>query len=170
MATHTTYYNLTKPAQNDKVNIGVLNDNADIIDTALHHKVDSDDLTANNVMMSDGITSVEDAVTYLIPKTVKSVTADGIKTYAQLFVDLANLGAGGNALKIGSLTFSMVNQLNYFSCYFSGSNIIDILSIYMTTSTAVYKGVAINNTGAVTWVDMSNDVPTSGTKIEKIIL
>ena len=38
MATHTTYYNLTKPSANDKVNIGVLNNNADIIDTALHNK------------------------------------------------------------------------------------------------------------------------------------
>lgn len=39
MATHTTHYNLTKPSLNDKVNIGVLNDNADIIDNALYNKV-----------------------------------------------------------------------------------------------------------------------------------
>ena len=77
MATHTTYYNLTKPAQNDKVNIGVLNDNADIIDTALHNKVDSDDLTADNVMMSDGVTSVEDALDGLqIKKTTVTGTTD----------------------------------------------------------------------------------------------
>ena len=69
MATHTTYYNLTKPSANDKVNIGVLNDNADIIDTALHNKVDSDDLTASNVMMSDGVTSVEDAMDGLTADT-----------------------------------------------------------------------------------------------------
>lgn len=125
---------------------------------------------ATQVMLSDGVTSVEDALDAVMPKTIATVTADGVKTYAELFVELANKGPGGNALKIGSLTYSIVNQSSYFACYFSGNNIIDILSIYMTTSAAIYKCVAINNTGAVTWVDMSNDVPRSGTKIEKVII
>ena len=67
MATYTEHYNLIKPALNDKVNINNLNDNADIIDTALNNKVntsDTQDITtsANKCMLSDGVTSVEDAL------------------------------------------------------------------------------------------------------------
>lgn len=38
MATQTSYYNLTKPAGTENVNIGVLNANSDIIDTELHNE------------------------------------------------------------------------------------------------------------------------------------
>lgn len=123
---------------------------------------------ASQVMMSDGVTSVEDAVDAVTPRTIKSVTADGAKTYAQLLVELAGLGIGGNALKIGGITFCNANTSNYYSCYFGGNNIIDIYCVYMTTSTALYKKASMASNGTVFFTDLSDNVPASGTKIERV--
>lgn len=79
MATYTEHYNLIKPALNDKVNINNLNDNADILDTALYNKVDTTDTqniitSANKCMMSDGVTSAEDELGSKSTVMVKDVT------------------------------------------------------------------------------------------------
>jgi hypothetical protein len=109
MATHTTYYNLTKPSANDKVNIDVLNNNADIIDEALHNKVNSDDLTANNIMMSDGVTSVEEVLSYSETEHVVGKWIDGSTLYEKTI----NFGALPNtAPKQVSAGVSNVNVVD----------------------------------------------------------
>lgn len=40
MATQTQYYNLTKPAGNENVDISVINNNMDIIDEKLHEAIE----------------------------------------------------------------------------------------------------------------------------------
>ena len=64
MATNTTNINLVKQEENEYYDINITNSNLDLIDNAIQdmkNKVDSLELTASNVTMSDGST-VEDTV------------------------------------------------------------------------------------------------------------
>ena len=64
VGTNTTNINLVKQEENEYYDINITNSNLDLIDNAIQdmkNKVDSLELTASNVTMSDGST-VEDTV------------------------------------------------------------------------------------------------------------
>lgn len=88
MATQTQYYNLTKPAGNENVDINVLNENMDLIDSALHKKADGQAISyLNATLLSTGWTGAEAPYTYDL--TLEGITADsdGLITVADTATD-----------------------------------------------------------------------------------
>ena len=127
MASQTTYYNLTKPSGNDKVNIDVLNDNADIIDSALHNKADNNDIPSSANDISYGIGTVKDALDGLNTALAYSTTEHVVGKWidgSTLYEKTIDFGALPNAS-----TASKAHGIN---------NLSTIVSIQGTASDSSY--------------------------------
>ena len=75
MATQTQYYNLTKPAGNENVDISVINNNMDIIDEKLHEAIEGKGATyLTATLLSTGWTGETAPYTYNL--TLEGITAD----------------------------------------------------------------------------------------------
>ena len=71
-------------------------------------------INADNVMLSDGVTSVESALG--TEKKIKEVTADGVKTYKDLLLELytsANSYTGFAQLRIDTAYFSPTSKVSF---------------------------------------------------------
>jgi len=127
---------------------------------------------ATQVMMSDGVTSVEDALDeYYDNKSgtvLATATADGVKTYAQLLVELYPYIENGCYIDIDNNRLYGNNVSNYGCVAAGGSNKIRLYAVYLTSTTAYYLRDEISNSGAVTFTDLSSTVPANGNKVKLI--
>lgn len=123
-------------------------------------------INADNVMMSDGVTSVEEALDDLNRETIISITADGVKTYGQYFIDLYNAIHNYSGIRTQSLTLQIgvrIFKLSYsdsgeyqFSMFAVGTYVYS-RGVLLRASACGYK-LAQNTT----ITDLINDVPASG--------
>lgn len=125
---------------------------------------------ATQVMMSDGETSVEDALSSY--HVVKSVTADGTKTYKQLINSLFDgvTYTSSNPdimVKLGSNYFHLSDnesRLIHFTAITIGSTSFTLFSIIyykVTHASSAYRIIKLETSGN-NFVDQSDTVPTSG--------
>ena len=134
MASQTTNYGLTKPAASDPVDVSVLNDNFDIIDTKIKEAADAvpDVATtqAAGIVKPDGTTvtvdqdgTIHGAQTYILP-TATANTLGGIKVGENLTIgDNGKLNAyadiqtdsvptqGSSKVPLSGGTYNMINSL-----------------------------------------------------------
>ena len=135
----------------------------------LHHTVEINAIAADvstqasKCMLSDGVTSVEDALSTIHDtEVVASVKADGVKTYAQLILELVpymsddtDLSLAGNIMtNCGSNRFGMVMLDSSFNMNMRG--------VRVSGTTVKYVETRISTAGAVTYRDLSTTVVTSG--------
>ena len=127
-----------------------------------------DSYPAEQVMMSDGTTSVEDAVSGY--RVIKSVTADGTKSYKTLINELfANVTYADNPdilIKIDAAYLHLSvnnNALIHFYTVSSGTGNFTLFSLlYHKTNQSLssYKDIVLANNGS--YHDYSDTVPNSG--------
>lgn len=123
---------------------------------------------ASKCMLDDGETSVED----VIGKGKISVTADGVKTYKQLLLDLWALidlskVDGRTILNIGNYSTEMDTLINIkfgpsrvdFSQTMNNGTVVTNYYVHIDSSNAIYRKAGESS------VDFSNTVASSGTKI-----
>lgn len=105
MATNTTYYNLTKPSYGDQIDVGVLNSNADLIDSAMHGLQESID--------SHGLLVVSGTVASL-PYTITNSAITNTMVVVSSYIDIgqAQLAEWTVTTSAGSLTISGENALD----------------------------------------------------------
>lgn len=134
MATHTTNYNLTKPDDNEPVDISVLNENFDIIDEEIKKAADAIPPVATQevagIVKPDGTTvtidedgTIHGAQTYVLPQATEN-TLGGIKigenltmgengklnAYAKVVTDEQPTQNSPNVPTSGG-TFAMIDQV-----------------------------------------------------------
>lgn len=107
MSTQTTNYGLVKPDATDFYNVGVMNDNLDVIDTTLKSKADQTEVDSLKKSVSDGKTTVANAI------TGQGVTTATDATFATMATNIATVGtnkynAGVTATKVGTATAAQV--------------------------------------------------------------
>lgn len=118
MATHTTHYNLTKPAVGEPMNVGVLNDNADIIDSAMHGLQESIDshgllvLTGTVTMLPFTITNA--AITENMVVVNSIIATEGAQTAEWTVTTSAGsltiTGASGALVGTTDITLYLMEQ------------------------------------------------------------
>ena len=121
--------------------------------------------SADKCMLSDGVTSVEDALG--TEKLIKQVTADGVKTYKDLLLELytsANNYTGFAQLRIGSAYFSPASKTSFNRIIYS-SNTFYFETVNMESTNATYHKGEMTTSGTWAYTNMSATVPSSGTKI-----
>ena len=122
-------------------------------------------INADNVMLSDGVTSVESALG--TEKKIKEVTADGVKTYKDLLLELytsANSYTGFAQLRIDTAYFSPTSKVSFSRISYS-SNTFHAETIGIGSTNATYHKGDMTTSGTWAYTNMSETVPSSGTKI-----
>jgi hypothetical protein len=123
-------------------------------------------INADNVMMSDGVTSVEDALEALNQETIISITADGVKTYGQYFTELYNAIHNYNGIRKQSLTLQIGVRIFNLSYFYTGEYQFSMFAV----GTYVFsRGVVLSPSACsyrlaqnTTITNLINDVPASG--------
>lgn len=121
---------------------------------------------ATQVMLSDGVTSVEDALEALNQEIIISITANGVKTYGQYFTELYNAIHNYNGIRKQSLTLQIGVRIFKLSYFDSGEYQFSMFAV----GTYVYsRGVVLNASACgyklaqnTTITNLINDVPASG--------
>ena len=157
-------------------------DNARIVPIAVYGLKKSIDVTAiisdastdaSKCMLSDGVTSVGD----VIDKGSVSVTADGVKTYAQLLnelyalIDSSKTSYNTFLVRNSSGNLSVYHPISVFStaCYFTRITVADTKITSDTvnvSSTSSYRR-AVTSASSTTFSDVGASAASSG---EKLIL
>jgi len=128
--------------------------------------------SANKVMMSDGVTSVEDAVDEInnkmsTKKVLATATADGVKTLSALLDELYPYRKAGAILQVSDYAIFNTRYTTLYGCTssdFDGNPVIRTVSLKQSGS--IIK-TTIPSTGTTT--DQSANVPTKGITIELYI-
>ena len=107
MSTQTTNYGLVKPDVTEFYDVNIMNDNLDVIDTTLKSKADQTEVDSLKKSVSDGKTTVANAI------TGQGVTTATDATFATMATNIATVGtnkynAGVSATKIGTATAAQV--------------------------------------------------------------
>ena len=172
MATHTTNYNLTKPGENDPVDIDVLNDNFDIIDTKIKEAKDAIPPVATpqvaGIVKPDGTTvtidqdgTIHGAQTYVLPQATAN-TLGGVKVgenltigengklnaYAAVVKDASPTQGSHNVPESGG-TYNMIAALN------TQVNTLNSQVVALTTGLTWKEAVATYNDIATTYATPS---------------
>ena len=121
-------------------------------------------INADNVMMSDGVTSVEDALSTQRYKTLKSITADGVKTISQLLDELYPYRKVGAILKTSDYLLFNSRYSTYFGCVSCDGNGTPLLRCAILAASGSKLKMYDFDLSAVT--DLSNIVLTEGSVIE----
>ena len=123
---------------------------------------------AEQVMKSDGVTSVEDALDELInSKVIASVTADGVKTYSTLLDEISPYVDFGCTLSIAGNLFTARNNTVYYNLHMTSGGSIQAFIVRLSSSGSMDKAVTFGANGN-TIEDMSSNVPNNGTIISLI--
>lgn len=143
---------------------------ANVTDQIVSNKAAIEGLTASDIMMSDGVTSLEDAIEALNQETIISITADGVKTYGQYFTELYNAIHNYNGVRKQTLTLqigprifnlSLFNNLvggeYQFSMFAVGSHVYSRGAVLAASVSDCGYKLATDTT----ITDMINEVPTS---------
>ena len=124
-------------------------------------------------------TSVDEELTSInsdLPKLLKEVSADGVKTRKQILQEFASTLSTLNERQLvdcaietgGNIFHSRGASGTMFSFFGGGANTsgLDVTQLVVDTnsSSTRYVAVSINTGGNVTVNDVSSDVPTNGTK------
>lgn len=124
-------------------------------------------INADNVMMSDGVTSVEDALSTQRYVTIKSVTADGVKTISQLLDELYPYRKIGAILKVSDYLLYNSRYSTLYGCTSCDGNGTPLLrSAILSASGSKLKTY---DCGTNTVSDQSSNVLTSGSVVELFI-
>ena len=124
-------------------------------------------INADNVMLSDGVTSVEDALSTQRYVTIKSVTADGVKTYSELLNELSSYATFGCTLSIANNLFTSRNSNIYYNLHMTSGGAIQGFTARIASSGSLYKAITLGANGN-TIEDLSSNVPNNGTIISLI--
>ena len=131
MSTLTSNYNLVKPDQYDFYDVSIQNENMEIVDAALNEKAEKTEVEALKKSVSDGKTTVANAI------TAQGVTTATDATFATMATNIGTVAtnkynSGVSATKKGTATTAQV---------LSGAT--------FTNSTTVGATGAMKNNGAV---------------------
>lgn len=150
---------------------------ANVTDQVVSNKAAIDGLTASDVSYDNtdsGLTatSVQGAVDELANKLgteqlLKEVTADGVKTYSELLVELytaLSAYSGFTQLRIGASYYSPVGATTFNRIRYS-SNAFHFEAITIGSSNATYHVGDMSDGGSWTHTNNSATVPTEGIKI-----
>lgn len=88
--THTTHYGLKKPGDNDNALISDLNDNADLIDTALHEMITDEERAAWNGKLDRAGGTMKGAVTFPAGANPALMFNGPVATMARVYTDEDN--------------------------------------------------------------------------------
>lgn len=102
-----------------------------------------------------------------VEKLLKEVTADGIKTYKDLLIELytsANGYSGFAQLRIGDTYFNPSSKISFNKISYS-SNAFHFEMISIGSTNASYHKGDMTDNGAWTHTNISTTVPSQGTKI-----
>ena len=124
-------------------------------------------INADNVMLSDGVTSVEDALSTQRYVTIKSVTADGVKTYSELLNELSSYATFGCTLSIANNLFTSRNSDIYYNLHMTSGGAIQGFTARIASSGSLYKAITFGANGN-TIENLSSNVPNNGTIISLI--
>ena len=124
-------------------------------------------INADNVMMSDGVTSVEDALSTQRYKTIKSVTADGVKTISQLLDEVYPYRQSGAILKVSDYLLYNSRYTTLYGCTSCDGNGTPLLRSAILSASGSKLKTYDCNTNAVS--DQSSNVLTSGSVVELYI-
>lgn len=119
-------------------------------------------INATNVMMSDGVTSVEDALGNY--KVIKSIIADGVKTYQQILNELYSYSDDGMILMISSSKHYQLNKKQYFNVMENGDGVFKYNSIVLDANNSTYYRQPWGSTVS----NYTNSVVTQGFGIKLI--
>lgn len=117
---------------------------------------------ATQVMMSDGVTSVEDALGNY--KVIKSIIADGVKTYQQILNELYSYSDDGMILMISSSKHYQLNKKQYFNVMENGDGVFKYNSIVLDANNSTYYRQPWGSTVS----NYTNSVVTQGFGIKLI--
>lgn len=141
----------------------------------LHHTVEINAIAADvstqasKCMLSDGVTSVEDALSTIHDtEVVASVTADGVKTYAQLLLELATYISDDTDLNLIGNIFRNDGSRRFGMVLLDSSFYMTMRGVRISGTTAKYVETRISPAGAVAYNDLSNTVVTSGSVFKVI--
>ena len=145
---------------------------ADVIAQGLANLSTAVKPNASNILMSDNITTVEQAITALQNPDSISVTADGVKTYTLLLNELYALtdfskASSKTTLKFGGVVYQCVrisSTYGRFSWTEVGGSDVKHETIRFQSTSSYYS--ATTTTSGTTFTALSSTVPTNGTKIE----
>lgn len=135
----------------------------------------TDKPSAEDILMSDNATSVEDAIDALdtgvgtLGDKLVTVTADGIKTYSQLLDQLFPYRNRLYRIEIDSTMFYPSTATRYGHVGGTSNGDVNIRSIGIKGTDSTYKSITIaSSTGAVSTADLSSSVPDNGVKIKLV--
>lgn len=131
---------------------------------------------ASQVMMSDGTTSVEEAVNTLegsvgsIGYKLAEIVADGVKTYSQLLNEAFPRRYRLARIDIDSTMFYPSTATRYGHVGATSNDDISFRMIVLRESGSTYKSATVNSsTGVISVTDLSNSVPPADVKIKLIV-
>lgn len=125
---------------------------------------------ASKVMMSDGVTSVEDRLDANVGRVVKSVTADGIKTVSQILDELYTARSVNNYIDLNGLKALPASATRYSVVSNSADCTPIIRSIILQQSGSICKISTMSTTGVWSLTDISNNVPIQGSTYKMITM
>lgn len=112
MATKTTNYNLTKPDYNDNADIGVINDNMDIIDTKMKEIEDAGGGTTITIDNELSTTSENPVQNKVVTKALNCVRKE-VKTFTSISTIKPNESI---SLDVSDVTFNYI-EISYYSSW-----------------------------------------------------